>query len=129
MLRRATRDRSRVAHTRTAPSHDRTYRRAGVPRASRDGAPGILSAGRRADTAVWRTIFQKRVYHVRVNSSTTRAHRNWQAGELFTVTDAAELYEVARWGKGYFSISPSGHVLVHPTKDPARSIDLKQLID
>jgi arginine decarboxylase len=64
-----------------------------------------------------------------VSSSTTRNHRNWQAGELFTVTDAAELYEVARWGKGYFSVSPAGHVLVHPTKDPARSIDLKQLID
>jgi arginine decarboxylase len=64
-----------------------------------------------------------------VSSSTTRSHRNWQAGELFTVTDAAELYEVERWGKGYFSISPAGHVLVHPTKDPVRSIDLKQLID
>jgi arginine decarboxylase len=64
-----------------------------------------------------------------VSSSTARGHRNWQAGELFTVTDAAELYEVDRWGKGYFSISQSGHLLVHPTKDPARSIDLKQLID
>ena len=69
------------------------------------------------------------MYHVRVNSSTARGHRNWQTGELFSVTDAAELYEVGRWGKGYFSISPSGHVLVHPTKDTARSIDLKQLID
>ena len=64
-----------------------------------------------------------------MNSSTTRGHRNWQAGELFTVTDAAELYEVERWGKGYFSVSQAGHVLVHPTKDPSRSIDLKQLID
>ena len=64
-----------------------------------------------------------------MSSPTTRSHRNWQAGELFTVTDAAELYEVERWGKGYFSISPAGHVLVHPTKDPVRSIDLKQLID
>ena len=64
-----------------------------------------------------------------MSSSAARGHRNWQAGELFTVTDAAELYEVDRWGKGYFSISPSGHVIVHPTKDPARSIDLKQLID
>ena len=34
-----------------------------------------------------------------------------------------------RWGKGYFSISTAGHVLVHPTKDPARAIDLKQLTD
>jgi arginine decarboxylase len=53
----------------------------------------------------------------------------WKTGDAFTVTDATELYEVDRWGKGYFSIAPSGHLLVHPTKDPARSIDLKQLTD
>jgi arginine decarboxylase len=64
-----------------------------------------------------------------VNTSATRAHRNWQTGEVFTVNDANELYEVDRWGKGYFSISASGHVLVHPTKDPAKAIDLKQLTD
>ena len=64
-----------------------------------------------------------------VSTSVSRAHRNWQTGETFTVSDATELYEVDRWGKGYFSISPSGHVLVHPTKDPAQAIDLKQLTD
>ena len=68
-------------------------------------------------------------YHDRVSTQTIRGHRNWQTGEVFTVTDATELYEVERWGKGYFSISETGHVLVHPTKDPARSIDLKQLTD
>ena len=71
----------------------------------------------------------KRVYHDRVSSSATRGHRNWQTGDVFTSTDAAELYEVDRWGKNYFSVSASGHVLVHPTKDPARSIDLKKLVD
>ena len=64
----------------------------------------------------------------RVSTPTTR-NRTWQAGEIFTVSDATELYELDRWGKGYFSISKDGHVLVHPTKDPARSIDLKQLTD
>jgi arginine decarboxylase len=64
-----------------------------------------------------------------VSTSSTRAHRNWQTGEVFTVNDANELYEVDRWGKGYFSISPDGHVLVHPTKDPSQAIDLKQLTD
>lgn len=64
----------------------------------------------------------------RVSTPTTR-NRTWQAGEIFTVSDATELYEVDRWGKGYFSISRDGHVLVHPTKDPSRSIDLKQLTD
>src|SRR6188474_2657642 len=63
-----------------------------------------------------------------VSTPTTRA-RTWKAGEIFTVHDATELYEVDRWGKGYFSISGDGNVLAHPTKDPARSIDLKQLTD
>jgi arginine decarboxylase len=63
-----------------------------------------------------------------VSSSTARG-RKWQAGEIFTVTDATELYELDRWGKGYFSISGDGHVLVHPTKDASRAIDLKQLTD
>ncbi len=49
--------------------------------------------------------------------------RRWNA------TDAAELYEVGRWGKGYFSVSDEGHLRVHPTKDPERWLDLKQLVD
>ena len=44
----------------------------------------------------------------------------WRQGDPWTVTDATELYEVDRWGKGYFSIAPNGHVRVHPTKDPGR---------
>jgi arginine decarboxylase len=51
------------------------------------------------------------------------------ATRAWTVHDASELYEVARWGNGYFSVNAAGHVQVHPTKDPARAIDLKELID
>ena len=40
-----------------------------------------------------------------------------------------DLYEVARWGNGYFSVGPNGHLLVHPDKDPTKSIDLKSLVD
>ncbi len=47
----------------------------------------------------------------------------------WSVVDAGELYDVQGWGKGYFSIHPGGHLLVHPTKDPDHAIDLKQLID
>ena len=50
-------------------------------------------------------------------------------GDAWTVTDATELYEIGRWGKGYFTIGNNGQVKVHPTKDPNRSIDLKQLVD
>ena len=39
------------------------------------------------------------------------------------------MYDVASWGKGYFSVGANGNVLVHPTKEPNRSIDLKQLVD
>ena len=50
-------------------------------------------------------------------------------GEGWTAADATELYEIARWGQGYFSIGDDGHVRIHPTKDTSRSIDLKQLVD
>ncbi|MBV9760887.1 MAG: biosynthetic arginine decarboxylase [Acidobacteriaceae bacterium] len=49
--------------------------------------------------------------------------------DRWTTTDAAELYDVASWGKGYFSVGSNGNLLVHPTKESARSIDLKQLVD
>ncbi len=47
----------------------------------------------------------------------------------WTVSDTAELYEVAAWGKGYFSVNNAGNLCVHPDKDPQRAIDLKQLVD
>src|SRR5215831_11544637 len=52
-----------------------------------------------------------------------------QVGDVWTVADAEELYEVARWGRGYFTIGEHGHLRVHPTREPHRSIDLKQLVD
>jgi arginine decarboxylase len=50
-------------------------------------------------------------------------------GDAWTAADASELYEIERWGKGYFAIGANGQVTVHPTKDASRSIDLKQLVD
>jgi len=52
-----------------------------------------------------------------------------EADDRWSVADAAELYELAAWGKGYFSVSPDGNLLVHPTKDPDQSVDLKELVD
>ena len=52
-----------------------------------------------------------------------------EPADRWTTTDAAELYDVASWGKGYFSVGENGHVFVHPTKETSRSIDLKQLVD
>jgi arginine decarboxylase len=52
-----------------------------------------------------------------------------QSTRAWSVHDANELYEVSRWGNDYFSINDAGHVVVQPTKDPARTIDLKELVD
>ncbi len=49
--------------------------------------------------------------------------------ERWSLQDANDLYDIERWGKGYFSIHRDGHVLVHPDKEPARSLDLKKLVD
>jgi arginine decarboxylase len=47
----------------------------------------------------------------------------------WSTTEAAELYDVPRWGQGYFSVNELGHLQVHPTKEPHRSVDLKRLVD
>jgi len=52
-----------------------------------------------------------------------------QDAQTWSVEDAAELYEIERWGKGYFGVNQAGHVCVRPTKDPKRTIDLKKLVD
>jgi arginine decarboxylase len=51
------------------------------------------------------------------------------AVERWSITDASELYDVPRWGKGYFGVNSKGHLTVHPNKDPALAIDMKDLID
>jgi arginine decarboxylase len=50
-------------------------------------------------------------------------------GSKWSITEATELYDVARWGQGYFSINDQGHLVVHATKDANRGVDLKRLVD
>ncbi|HWI20485.1 MAG TPA: hypothetical protein VNT81_22170, partial [Vicinamibacterales bacterium] len=59
----------------------------------------------------------------RLNSGASPGSSPWSA------TEAAELYDVPRWGQGYFSVGEQGHLQVHPTKDASRSVDLKRLVD
>src|SRR6266699_3861999 len=49
--------------------------------------------------------------------------------ERWTPRVASDFYDVASWGKGYFSVGENGHLRVHPEKDQSRWIDLKQLVD
>jgi arginine decarboxylase len=49
------------------------------------------------------------------------------AEPAWTIEDALDLYNVEGWGVGYFGINEKGHVTVHPTRDPARGLDLFEL--
>jgi arginine decarboxylase len=51
------------------------------------------------------------------------------AVERWSITDSSELYDVPRWGKGYFSVNAQGNMQVHPNKDPNIGIDMKELVD
>jgi arginine decarboxylase len=64
-----------------------------------------------------------------VSIPASRLTSTWRVGDPWKIADATELYEIARWGQGYFSIGNDGTVLVHPTKEPERYIDLKSLTD
>ncbi|MBY0312705.1 MAG: biosynthetic arginine decarboxylase [Phycisphaerales bacterium] len=46
----------------------------------------------------------------------------------WTPEDAARLYGLPDWGKGYFGVNNSGHVVVMPDKNPAKQIDLADLV-
>lgn len=50
-------------------------------------------------------------------------------GNRWTISDSQDLYEVAHWGKNYFSVGPNGNLLVHPHRRRDESIDLKSIID
>ncbi|MBK6942866.1 MAG: biosynthetic arginine decarboxylase [Planctomycetes bacterium] len=47
----------------------------------------------------------------------------------WTAEDTANLYGLRDWGKGYFGLSPSGHVTCMPTQDPTRAIDLFEVVE
>ncbi len=57
------------------------------------------------------------------------APATFEPAERWSAVDANELYDVSRWGKGYFSVGQNGHMWVHPSKEAHRKIDLKNLID
>lgn len=47
----------------------------------------------------------------------------------WSIADSTELYEVERWGKGYFGIGAGGNLEVRPDRDAEHTIDLKALVD
>ncbi|RMH05245.1 MAG: biosynthetic arginine decarboxylase [Planctomycetota bacterium] len=52
-----------------------------------------------------------------------------QDPNTWTPQDAAALYGVDAWGQGFFAVTPDGRLTVRPTKDPAREIDLLEVVE
>ena len=52
-----------------------------------------------------------------------------EPSHAWSPADSTELYEVSRWGNGFFSISQQGNLIVHPGRDPNNGIDLRVLIE
>ncbi len=146
-VRRGNRRRDRRGGVRVAGRAGDAHERIGHASAVQQGARGDLlaqgttgrrdSQGARVLTSgpegppgeLYVFIDGETVYHARMSTTSSRLRQAMSAGDLWSITDANELYEVLRWGKGYFSINGAGHIQVHPTKDPSRAIDLKQLVD
>ncbi|HOK41233.1 MAG TPA: arginine decarboxylase, partial [bacterium] len=47
----------------------------------------------------------------------------------WTIEDSKKLYNIDKWGSGYFNINKKGHISVYPYANSKNSIDLKLLID
>ena len=45
------------------------------------------------------------------------------------ISSAISLYNIDRWGSGYFTINSKGHITVLPTQDASTPIDLTELLD
>ncbi|HWL53093.1 MAG TPA: biosynthetic arginine decarboxylase [Chthoniobacteraceae bacterium] len=47
----------------------------------------------------------------------------------WNIDSAISLYNVDRWGTGYFSVNPKGNVAILPTQDPDVSVDMMEVIE
>src|SRR6202161_3947838 len=50
------------------------------------------------------------------------------ANLAWKIEQSLDLYQVEAWGKGYFSINELGHVVIRPSLDSAREIDLYEVV-
>jgi arginine decarboxylase len=54
---------------------------------------------------------------------------NVAATERFTIDDAVNIYGLDGWGNGYLAVGDDGHLLVTPSRDPSRSIDVLRVLE
>ena len=50
------------------------------------------------------------------------------ANHAWKFEESLDLYQVEAWGKGYFSINANGHVVIRPSMDAEREIDLYEVV-
>jgi arginine decarboxylase len=55
--------------------------------------------------------------------------RKFNPAQPWRIEDSLDLYNVAAWGKGYFSVNASGHVVVRPDTTAQREIDLYEVVE
>ncbi|MEM7581848.1 MAG: biosynthetic arginine decarboxylase [Acidobacteriota bacterium] len=49
--------------------------------------------------------------------------------DRWSIAEAISLYGIDAWGQGFFSVNERGNLQVGPTIGPARTLDLKELVD
>jgi arginine decarboxylase len=55
--------------------------------------------------------------------------RKFNPAQPWRIEDSLDLYNVAAWGKGYFSVNGSGHVVVRPDTTAQHEIDLYEVVE
>ncbi|HVP32807.1 MAG TPA: biosynthetic arginine decarboxylase [Steroidobacteraceae bacterium] len=56
-------------------------------------------------------------------------NRKFNPAQPWRIADSLDLYNVAAWGKGYFSVNDAGHVVVRPDTTVEREIDLYEVVE
>lgn len=57
-----------------------------------------------------------------------RERRKRARSSPWSIEDSLDLYQVPRWGQGYFGINDAGHLVVRPSGEPGREIDLYEVV-
>jgi arginine decarboxylase len=55
--------------------------------------------------------------------------RKFNPAQPWRIEDSLDLYNVTAWGKGYFGINASGHVVVRPDTTAQHEIDLYEVVE
>jgi len=61
--------------------------------------------------------------------SAVNGNRKYNPAQPWRVEDSLDLYHVNAWGKGYFSINDTGHVIVRPDPQGTNAIDLFEVVE